>query len=696
MKLKSIKISNILNFKYYENVMESPEINFNSNPGDDFHILIGPNGSGKSNFLEILNQIFKNILSKHCQFNKANFLNLKKGIKSETNNNQILQILEQNDSYLNKNWNHANSSQHILLSIVLNDNDYNNINFIIDNAKKIDLYLETYSRLGIKFADLVNGVNHESFKANILKQEIDIHFSRNDIREKFNVHRDGLNNEKKFIIQYFECFEFLKGVIDMYNIENPNSGWSPLKDTFVLIGCYRNYNTINSNYPANNSDENSVQINIYNKQRRNSTSESIDGEPYVFDLVKHKLSYEGVKLFGSENKNKEEIIQALQNIELYKNINKLLKKFLAMDLQIKLENIHNWTFGFHIKSGDQIINFRNLSAGQKGIIHIIFSLYGHDVENGLFIIDEPELHLHPQFQKGYIEIMQQEGKKRNIQFIVSTHSPVFVSEKTISNVKRFYFDKKESTSKVMQPKILEEDKFLIKVLSYTNASKIFFVDRAILVEGESDEYFFNFYINYLKEYNSEIGEKIDDFEVYNIGGKNNYRKWKSFLQKWGLKVVFICDWDNITDFGLITMEDLNICKENLKKKVIEKIGESITDKNSKDGRVLLKVLFDFIENYDETKFQELKNLTLYLFDRFTPHKEIIECLKNNNNLDAVNVNIESKYADGVYILKEGELEDYLDINEKGLNQIIDFCNNFDISKLKNKEELEKIISHIFS
>lgn len=42
---------------------------------------------------------------------------------------------------------------------------------------------------------------------------------------------------------------------------------------------------------------------------------------------------------------------------------------------------------------------------------IIFSIYGYDLEDGLMIIDEPELHLHPQLQKQFIQLLETISKQ---------------------------------------------------------------------------------------------------------------------------------------------------------------------------------------------------------------------------------------------------------------------------------------------
>lgn len=238
------------------------------------------------------------------------------------------------------------------------------------------------------------------------------------------------------------------------------------------------YNTFESDFKANQNEDATLK-GIIDTHYDDNTLESKNEEPVVFKLIKHRLSYEGSNLFDKEGKNKDEIEQQLSNTELVQSINSLLKRFLKLNLKITLKSSIDWTFSFNIQKNDKDIDFKNLSAGEKGIIHLIFSLYGYDIEEGLILIDEPELHLHPQLQKKYLMIMEQESKNRDVQFIIATHSPIFISEKTINSTLRFYFDEVDSTSKTVTPSITENELFLVKILNYTNASKIFFVNKAI-------------------------------------------------------------------------------------------------------------------------------------------------------------------------------------------------------------------------
>src|SRR5262249_54202723 len=156
--------------------------------------------------------------------------------------------------------------------------------------------------------------------------------------------------------------------------------------------------------------------------------------------------------------------------------------------------------------------------GEKGILHFIFSLYGYDLERGMMIVDEPELHLHPQFQKTYLQILNQERKRHDLQFIVATHSPVFVDRDTIKSVCRFTLQNGR-TQIIKPPKITESQRHLTHFLNYSNSSRIFFVKKIILVEGLSDQYFYAFYIDWLRDNDPALVGRIEDYEVLDVGGK---------------------------------------------------------------------------------------------------------------------------------------------------------------------------------
>ena len=102
---------------------------------------------------------------------------------------------------------------------------------------------------------------------------------------------------------------------------------------------------------------------------------------------------------------------------------------------------------FHDTKNDRYQgDINSLSAGQKSIIHLIFEAYGRDdVKGGLIVIDEPEIHLHYQFQSKYLKILEDLAKEQKIQCILVTHSEGFINDNTIKYIKRFSLNEERNS-----------------------------------------------------------------------------------------------------------------------------------------------------------------------------------------------------------------------------------------------------------
>lgn len=171
-------------------------------------------------------------------------------------------------------------------------------------------------------------------------------------------------------------------------------------------------------------------------------------------------------------------------------------------------------------------------------------MFGHDLYHGLCIIDEPELHLHPQLQKKLIDALTDIQKKLGIQIVVATHSPLFIDEKNIYNVIRLSIEKSGVSIKSPSRNISKYEANMIHMLKYEHMTKIFFVPKLIMVEGETDAYFFEFYIDYLQKQGKLFPS---EYEILVIGGKGSFKKRKYFLTKFGIESFYIGDWDNILE-----------------------------------------------------------------------------------------------------------------------------------------------------
>ena len=92
------------------------------------------------------------------------------------------------------------------------------------------------------------------------------------------------------------------------------------------------------------------------------------------------------------------------------------------------------SFSFVLKKGNHWFSVDRFSSGEKEIAHFLLALFALNVKDGVVIVDEPELHLHPRWQRIFLGLFRELAPERNNQFLISTHSPVFVTPDTINNI----------------------------------------------------------------------------------------------------------------------------------------------------------------------------------------------------------------------------------------------------------------------
>ncbi|MEI8092473.1 MAG: AAA family ATPase [bacterium] len=100
----------------------------------------------------------------------------------------------------------------------------------------------------------------------------------------------------------------------------------------------------------------------------------------------------------------------------------------------------------------------------------------------MLIIDEPEIHFHPQMQRSLSRMMEKVSENIGTQFILSTYSPLFINESNISNVYRFANVDGATTIKNPDVSLSDDEASLVHLLKFENMSKIFFVNNIIMVE----------------------------------------------------------------------------------------------------------------------------------------------------------------------------------------------------------------------
>jgi hypothetical protein len=616
MRVNYLQLSNILSFKYEEDINNAFKIEFDP----DLNIIIGGNGSGKSTALEAMNFVFTRVLFKYCEVRDYNFL-----LPSEGGRKNSL-VVDDRSSHasglrLQPNWDSELEPQSIRILITLDDIDRTNINHIANNYGHIRNIFGVYSHISTP----------EDFVPIENDMEVDINITFNYREDRYETsYIDSVPDSVQFYLEYYQA---INEAIAIHNNKHADHV-KPLGSTFSMLSAFRNYNTFSLQTSLQSNPVSQLREIRRNSSYRSNHDQS-GSEPAIFNIVKLKLGEEYLN-FLKGKKDIDEAKDAVNSLKMVNDINNKLE-LLNLKFYIELTDLRTWSYEFRFrdtKNNRDLGDINSLSAGQKSIIHLIFDAYGRDdVNGGLIIIDEPEIHLHYQFQFEYLKILEKLAKEQGVQYIIVTHSEGFISNKTIGHVKRFSLNE-ERNSVVCTPDIREDQRKLIEILNNTWAARVLFLDRVLLVEGQDDEYFFRVAI---KKLQPELSQNIT---VYGVRGKDSISSFKSFFESFGLTVYLIKDLDATgKDFYNSTMSFKY-------------------DKRTKRAGL------------DKRKIDKYRN--------------------EHPDLDQ---QIESRYSSDEFYLKKGAVEQYTG-KEKGIDHVIDFCENDMDNFLNSDDEKAKEICKI--
>lgn len=518
MRIGSIQLSNILSFPYVEDIDEAVKVSFDPS----LNIIIGSNGSGKSTMLEAINFLFKRVIFRpyiHDENVRNNTTPVRRleTLRPDPAAKQYRDIFR-----LSPNWSTETKKQTIKIELFLDDVDRQNIETIIQNYEKISYLASRYSRTEIpEFNSLKNA------------EQVTLTIALDDDNDSFEV----THSTREDLFAYLYDYELIKEIINMYNIENTLDRIPLMGDSFTMLSAFRNYHSFTNDTTLNTDADFQIR-----GLRQGSFSRSINagetGEPTVFSLVRLRAANVQYELSRTKMTDRESENEA-NKIQMIKNINNKIA-IINLNCRIKLLDRRNWSYIFEFfdtKHNKPLGSINSLSAGQRSIIHLVFEAYGRDeVKGGVVIVDEPEIHLHYQFQHEYLKIMNDIIKDQATQYILVTHSDGFIDHTTAPYLKRFALNKNRE-SVVYSPLFNSSQDELVRILDNKQSARVLFSNKVILVEGQDDRFFYRALLDKL---HPGLRKEIS---VFDVGGRDDYVRWIKFFESYGLIVYCVKDLD---------------------------------------------------------------------------------------------------------------------------------------------------------
>lgn len=551
--------------------------------------------------------------------------------------------------------------------------NYENCDFIIDELKKINILIGANnsgkSRLLRK---LFSKNNYSYIHKNINKEEflVQLDFALYDIKEhlrkviRYNPEPLNLRFErlKNYLYKNINDSNFNSVINDINNAFEFDQSF--YLDSFPTILSHRSEFEFNQH--AQKVKARYLSKHIESIEKINNTNlppcryyipilrslkglspKTEEGIHSFDDLYK---SHTVKEYFQGEGNN----LNIFTGLSLYEDVTKLLLGDISERNKIRdFENFLSESFfgkevnivpriktkTLHIKIGEEEKAIHELGDGVQSIIILTYPLFIHQGENAIFFFEEPETHLHPGFQRLFIETLEREEFK-NFQYFITTHSNHFL-DITLENdnMSIYTFVKEENTEDPDNPtfhvnNIAAGDDNILRLIG-ANKSSVFLSNCTIWVEGITDRI-------YLRKY----------LDLYQKELKNNAKLYKedyhySFVEYAG---------SNITHWSFLDDEDSN--NPNINVDRLCAISYAITDSdNAGDNK----------DGTPSKKKQRLENLNTRLSEEryyCIEGKEIENTLTNNIVIDI----IKSYEPDN----KDLHFENFetLNIKKEGLGKLI--------------------------
>ncbi|SOY50703.1 RecF/RecN/SMC N terminal domain protein (fragment) [Cupriavidus taiwanensis] len=415
-------------------------------------IVIGPNGGGKTNLLDTVVVMIRRYL--FASMYAAHAPTAEEPNRYEFRPNDML-----NQMILEKYSGHASEDQIIELEVEITEKDLEGMRSMQQDAARLtELAGRKYANLNLRPA---------------------LHWKLDDIsvgtRVVYRLLNGSLQTTNEVIstsfLQYLQMFEMDGRLREEF-------GLSPLSTPLVYLPVNR----------AASGFQSSVQLAGYNEFeiKRHIDAASSRFGTQIVGLAIGRLAQKYRLLLEKDNG------AAVRDFMRDPNLIELTRILGDLGYEWSLESINPMTNQYDIRLKKQGSSFLvgAASSGERELLTYLFAVFALNVRDALIIVDEPELHLHPKWQRTLLNLFVELSSSTGNQFLFATHSPTFVSPESIQYVSRVFSKQQRSHIVRLNTSVLPDSKHLLNIVNSQNNERLFFADKVILVEGLSDRIFF--------------------------------------------------------------------------------------------------------------------------------------------------------------------------------------------------------------
>ena len=301
---------------------------------------------------------------------------------------------------------------------------------IIQNHINVQMDFKTYRQYTLYVERYVNNIifNNETFNKDEIAAELN---------EQFKDKNNSIFDDYDIMLE-----EIADNIIRVMNISNDVIRKEIISRYFNSV-FNRQINSLSSDRDINLAD---IDLQIKDKHNKlsfsNNECNDFLGEinilhkavyidiPFIIDeLSKYQylnIINETLKalLLNKKNDIFDGVIGAVMAKEKINDIMILLRKVVDGDIT---NDQMTGEFYLQLNGYNEPVALSNLSTGMKSFVILKMLLEkGSLSEKDVVILDEPEIHLHPQWQIAYAELLVLLQKQFDLSVVVTTHSPYFV------------------------------------------------------------------------------------------------------------------------------------------------------------------------------------------------------------------------------------------------------------------------------